>query len=254
MNKIIKFAIGASAAVAMLATATPAFAASISNPLFSNNQTAIDAQGGSTVNGTFTLTVGPGETCEWFRTQADPSQPFKDASVGGTLGFQEQVYTGIPFSVVAPPNTGTYYPTVQCAGNVGGNRAINGGDTNAGSVIWLSSTGLGTVRVVANASTDVPEGTTPPGWNASDWAAFQQWKNSQNSTPAPSSKCAILTTKLAGTVDNAYSAANKVLQGFLISEGFDYKMPALSAGASFGYKGDQTRSAVEAFKTANSCN
>ena len=126
-----------------------ASAATISNPLFSNGQTDIDATGGSTVSGTFTLTVGAGEVCEVLRTQSDPSQPFVDTSVGSQLGYQEQVYVGVPFSVKVPPNTGTYFPTVQCAGAFGGNRAINGGDTVAPSIISLPSTGLGTVRVVA---------------------------------------------------------------------------------------------------------
>lgn len=141
------------ATAALLLSATPAFAASISNPLFSNGQTTIDATGGATVSGTFTLTVGPGEVVEWLRTQSDPSQPFVDTSVGGTLGYQEQVYTGIPFSVKVPPNTGTYYPTVQGAGAFGGNRAINGGDSVFPSSIYLSSSALGTIRVVANGST-----------------------------------------------------------------------------------------------------
>lgn len=144
MNKIILSVLAA----ATLLVPSASFAASISNPLFSNGQTAIDATGGSTVSGTFTLTVGNNEVIEWLRTQSDPSQPFVDTSVGGTLGYQEQVYTGIPFSVKVPPNTGTYYPTVQGAGIFMGNRAINGADN-----VVLGSTGLGTVRVVANGST-----------------------------------------------------------------------------------------------------
>lgn len=135
-------------AVAAMILPVAASAATISNPLFSNGQSSIDATGGSTVSGTFTLTVGTGEVVEWLRTQSDPSQPFVDTSVGGNLGYQEQVYTGIPFSVKVPPNTGTYYPTVQGAGIYGGGRSINGADN-----VVLGSTGLGAVRVVANGST-----------------------------------------------------------------------------------------------------
>lgn len=135
-------------AVAAMILPVAASAATISNPLFSNGQTSIDATGGSTVSGTFTLTVGTGEVVEWLRTQSDPSQPFVDTNVGGNLGYQEQVYTGIPFSVKVPPNTGTYYPTVQGAGIYGGGRSINGADN-----VVLGSTGLGAVRVVANGST-----------------------------------------------------------------------------------------------------
>lgn len=135
-------------AVAAMILPVAASAATISNPLFSNGQTSIDAQGGSTVSGTFTLTVTNGEVVEWLRTQSDPSQPFVDTSVGGALGMQEQTYPNVPFSVKVPPNTTTVYPTVQAAGIYGGGRAINGGDG-----VVMGTTNLGTVRVVANGST-----------------------------------------------------------------------------------------------------
>jgi hypothetical protein len=84
MNKLATALLGAALALSPVV----ASAASISNPLFSNGQTSIDATGGSTVNGTFTLTVGPGEVVEWLRVQSDPSQPFVDTSIGGQLGWK----------------------------------------------------------------------------------------------------------------------------------------------------------------------
>lgn len=139
-------------AAAAMILPVAASAATISNPLFSTGQTSIDAAGGSTVSGTFTLTVGAGEVVEFLRTQSDPSQPFVDTSVGGALGYQEQVYTNVPFSVKVPPNTGTFFPTVQGAGIFGGGRSINGGDS-----VNFGPTGLGTVRVTANNSTSSSE-------------------------------------------------------------------------------------------------
>lgn len=241
MNKLIKFAVTAGV-IAPALLASSAFAASISNPLFSNGQTTIDAAGNSTVSGTYTLTVGAGEVVEWVRTQAD-TMPFTDTSVGGPLGLQEGVYTNQPFSAKVSPNTGSYNVNIQTAGIFMGNRAINGGDSVNGS------NSLGTVRVVAGASTgsDVPSGIPQ-----SVWDKFLAWM-SGSTTPAPSSKCADLTTKLVGTTDNQYSDANASLQGFLIAANAN-SIPALKAGASFGYKGDQTRSAVISFKAANQCN
>ena len=237
-----------------------AFAASISNPLFSNGQTEIDATGGSTVSGTFTLTVGAGEVCEVLRTQSDPSQPFTDTSVGGQLGYQEQVYIGVPFSVKAPPNTGTYFPTVQCAGAFGGSRAINGGDTVAPSTISLPSTGLGTVRVVASGSSSSSSGSTGFfGWTFDDLmkkieqltsqlicvqTEGMQWNDSVKAcvskpvppAPAKPAYCA----GLAGYQYLSYGMTGPTVstfQNFLMANGF-----SIAAGATGNYF-DQTASA-----------
>lgn len=69
--------------------------------------------------------------------------------------------------------------------------------------------------------------------------------------PAPSTACATLNTKLLGTMDNTYNSANVMLQGYLLSEG--ESIPALAAGASFGYKGPQTNAALSHFKAAHQC-
>ncbi len=70
-------------------------------------------------------------------------------------------------------------------------------------------------------------------------------------TPTASVKCAAVNAKLLGTVDNTYNNANVMLQGYLLSEGMS--IPALAAGASFGYKGPQTNAALSQFKSANQC-
>lgn len=243
MKKLISFVLGAS----MFLMAAPAFAATISNPLFSNGQTSIDATGSATVSGTFTLTVGPGEVIEWLRTQSDPSMPFVDTSVGGTLGYQEQVYTNVPFSVKVPPNTGTFYPTVQGAGTFGGNRSINGGDN-----VNFGATNLGTVRVVASASAS--SDSAPSGIPADVWAKFMAWiSGSGSTTPAPTvnPKCAALSAKMSAGMYGTVVPGNVVLQGYLLSEGAS--IPALAAGASFGFWGPQTQNAINVLKASNSC-
>ncbi len=222
-------------------------AASISDARFSNNQTNIDATGGTTVNGTFTLTVGTGEVVEWFRS-LPAGNPFTEASVGGQLGYQEGVYTNVPFSVKTPPNTGTYNIDVQGAGIYGGNRAINGGDN-----VVLGATSVGTVRVVANGSTDVG-GSTGGVFGFSSFADFMAAIKAAMTPPAPtvSPACAAYAQANAGTEVNVYSDANVRLQGFLLSQGAS--IPALKAGASFGFDGPQTQAAVAWFQGLNHCN
>lgn len=243
MNKLIKFAL----AVAVVALPFAASAATISNPVFSNGDTTISGTGGSTVSGTFTLTVGSTEAVEFVRTQSDPSQPFVDTSVMGDKGYQEGTYTNVPFTVKLPPNTGTYYPNVQTAGIWGGIRSISGGDSvNAGPV------NLGTIRVVASGSTS----STPSGIPDSVWEKFLAWMNgSTGSTtppPAVNPKCAALAIKLAGAMPGTKTNGNAVLQGYLIGEGAS--IPALAAGAAYGFYGNQTANAVAWFKSVNSCN
>lgn len=247
--------LGALAALSMLAVATPAFAATISNPLFSNGQTSIDATGGATVSGTFTLTVGPGEVVEWLRTQSDPSQPFVDTSVGGQLGYQEQVYTNVPFSVKVPPNTGTFNPTVQGSGIFGGARAINGGDS-----VVLGATNLGSVRVVANAST-VGTSSDVPVWQAAIDALTAQIAaiaklivpGSGNTTPAPSSMCAEFNGDVSGLYQGSTGDGVAKLQAFLLSKNPNAIPLIRSGAATYGYFGPQTAGAVATFRSGNGC-
>ncbi len=244
MNKLIKLAVSA-AIVAPFLLGAVASAATISNPLFSNGQTTIDANGGATVNGTFTLTVGTGEVVEWLRATPD-TYPFTDTSVGGTLGYQEGVYTNVPFSVKVPPNTGTYNITEQGAGIYGGNRSINGGDN-----VNTGPTNVGTVRVVANAESSTSVGT--------DNSVLAQILAALNALlhpatpPAPttSAVCTAYAQANVGTQLGVYNSANIRLQGFLLSQGAS--IPALAAGASFGFYGNQTAAAVAWFQGLNHC-
>lgn len=250
IKSVLGISLAAFVAIALaLVFALPASAASISNPLFSNGQTSVDATGGATVSGTFTLTVGPGEVVEWLRTQSDPSQPFVDTSVGGQLGYQEQVYTSVPFSVKVPPNTGTYSPTVQGSGIFGGSRAINGGDS-----VVFGPDALGTVRVVATggSSSDPVVAGSDDFWTklaATIAAIFKA------NTPAPtpvSTACQTLTAKLQGTQMGVTSTMNGQLQGFLISEGMS--IPLLQSNqAPFGFFGSQTNSAVMQYRSVHGC-
>lgn len=234
-----KFIIG-SLAVLSLFVAGTASAATISSPLFSNGQTSIDAQGGSTVSGTFTLTVGPGEVVEWLRTNAD-TMPFTDTSVGGTLGYQEGVYTNVPFSAKVSPNTGTYNVYEQGAGTFGGSRSINGGDN-----VVVGSTNLGTVRVVAEGGTSVG-GNDQPSWLAALMAAIASLKPTTPPAPVVPTICVELKQYSTGLSMGSTGSQVVSLQGFLLAKNPN-SIPLIRDGqAKFGYYGSQTHAAVMSY-------
>lgn len=244
MKKVIT--LGAVLAFSLLAST--ASAATISDAIFSNGDTTIDAQGNSTVSGTFTLQVGANEVCEVVRTQATP-EPFTDTQVGGTLGYQQGTYTNVPFSVRVSPNTGTYYPTVQCAGIWGGNHSIDGADN------VVATGNLGTIRVTANgSSSSTGVGSTDPLSSLTAMIAALVAKLTASTTPtAPvvSASCAAYAQANVGTMFGVKNDANVRLQGFLLSQGMS--IPALAAGAAFGFDGQQTEAARATFVNANHC-
>lgn len=229
-----------------LALALPvmSMAATFSNVQFNNGDVTISGQGGSTVQATFHVIVHANQVVEYIQTDVtgDNLAPV-DTSVGGELGLQEGTHD-VTLSIKLPPNTGTYSLNVKGAGIFGGVRSISGDDNVVGTASFSSS-----LRVVADSS-DSTTGSSMPAW-FSAWLKAMGFGNTPTPTPAPSTKCTELNTKLVGTVDNTYNDANIRLQGYLLSEGAS--IPALAAGASFGYKGPQTRAAVSWFQTMNHC-
>ncbi len=71
-------------------------------------------------------------------------------------------------------------------------------------------------------------------------------------TTNTSTACTQLNTLLAQASAGTRSTANSKLQGFLLFQG--ESIPALAAGASFGFFGTQTQNAVSMFELQNSCN
>lgn len=250
MKAITSLAVGA-----VLLLAGSASAATISDPLFSNGDTTIDALGNSSVNGTFTLQVGANEVCEVLRTQAAP-QAFVDTQVGGSLGYQQGTYTNVPFSVKVSPNTGTYYPTVQCAGIWGGNHSVDGADN------VVVSSNLGTIRVTAQGSGSVGSGGSSLDQLLAQiaaltaqvgcWSSGGTWANNQ-CTPKPAvnpvctSLAAFASFSFGMTGPNVVAAQNYIMAhgGFI---------PAIASGAaSPGYWGNQSAMALVQAKNANQC-
>ncbi len=234
-----------------LALALPVIgmAATFTNVQFSNGDVTISGQGNSTVQATFHILVPSGQVVEFVQTDiaGDNLAPV-DMSVGGDLGLQEGTHD-VTVSVKLPPNTGTYTLNVQGAGIYGGVRAISGNDNVVGSASFSSA-----IRVVGS-DTTTNTTATAGAFGFSSFGDFVTALKSAlgiSSAPASSGACATLSAKMSGTVRDTYNSANVKLQGYLLSEGAS--IPALEAGASFGFYGPQTASAVTWFKTVNSCN
>lgn len=126
--------------------------------------------------------------------------------------------------------------------NINDRIIVNIGNTNAGGSTGGGSGTVGNsvlaalmaqVSELAKAVAALAKPATPP-------------------APVPAGKCAVLATKLAGAMQNTTASGNIVLQGYLLSEGA--QIPALAAGAAFGFYGPQTSAAVSWFKSVNSCN
>lgn len=238
--------------LAFALVAGSANAATFSNVEFDNGDVTVQGTGGSTVNATFRVVVGANEVVEYIQTDVvgDNLAPV-DHEVGGVLGLQEGTHF-VDVSVKLPPNTGTYTLTVRGTGVYGGQRAIDGNSPVVGTATFN-----GALRVVSSGSTNVgsssPIDTIFAAFQAKIDSYFAKLAELTNpTTPAPTTtKCTALSEKLVGTVDNTYNDANVKLQGYLLSEGMS--IPALKAGASFGYKGVQTNSAIAQFKALNAC-
>ena len=242
MKKII----GLVAAVALLAGASVASAASFTNVEFDNGDVTVQGTGGQTVNVKIRVVVPAGEVVEQLETDVlgDSLSPVCEA-VGGSLGLQEGTHF-VTRAVKLPPNTGTYTLQVKGSGIYGAFSAIDCINNNVGTASFA-----GALKTVASGSAPVA-GNDQPSWLAALMAAIA---NLNKPAPAPtvSTACTTLAAKMVGAQYGVTNSANGKLQGFLIGEG--YNIPLLQANqAPFGFWGSQTQSAVLVFKTANSCN
>lgn len=250
LEKMKKFIVGSLAAAALLVAGT-ASAATFSNVQFDNNDVTISGQGGNTVNATFHVVVPANQVVENIQTDVigDNLAPVC-TSVGGDLGLQEGTHD-VTVQVKLPPNTGTYTLNVQGAGIYGGIRSIDCNDSVVGTGSFS-----GALRTVSTGS----DTTSGPSVGSADWmaqliaalkAALTPTAPTTPTTPAPSTLCAQLTNSMLGAQQNVYNSANVALQGFLLYQ--HQSIPALAAGASFGFWGPQTNLALMSFKAANSC-
>lgn len=239
----------------MVAMTMSASAASITNVEYSNGDVTIQGTAGQSVSGKVRVVVPVNEEVEFvqFDVISDSLAPHCESVGRLQEGTHFVNITGVKF----PPNTGSYALEVKTAGIFGGLAAIDCVSNVTGTQSFGAS-----VRTVGSA-TSVSGGSmfdtmqnqiTTLMAQIACMAAGSTWEANQcKAKPAPvtPTKCAALASKLMGTVDNAYNQANVMLQGYLLSEGAS--IPALQAGASFGYKGSQTNAAISMFKASNQC-
>ena len=240
MTKLKKI-VGVALALAMLALATPASAASITNVEFQNGQTTVEGLGGSTVTANFRVVVGAGEVVEQIQTDVigDSLAPVC-TSVGGELGLQQGTHS-VALPIKLPQNTGTHTLDVQGSGIFGGFRA----DDCVGDVVGSASFS-GALRVVSTSSSSSSTSTT------SQWDALMAMLTAliaKLNAPPPAPASSPLCTQFSTYSYLHYgSHGSQGLQTFLIQNG--YSIPA----GPTGYYGPQTASAVASFQAVNHCN
>lgn len=263
MNKLVTAVLG----IAMLAVATPAFAATVSSNAIFNGQTQVYGNAGSSADISFQVDVPAGQVLHAIRTKVDGQ-----ATVCTAIGpFEGAQTVDVPVSITLPPNTNNsgynliadlYYTdtlpqaeamtdNLACTSSVGGSH-VNLGAYNGGTVVNVLPTSGG--------STTTGTTSTSP-WQAAINALTAQiaaiaklvTPASGSTTPAPTTntKCAVLAQKMVGAAYGTRNSANIVLQGYLLSE--SEQIPALAAGSSFGLWLNQTQDAVNHFKSVNSC-
>jgi len=242
MTKIIGLAVGAS----LLLGAGVASAASITNIEFQNGDVAIQGTGGSTVTAKVRIVVGINEVVEKIQTDvlSDNLAPIC-VDVGGDKGLEEGTHF-VDLQVKLPPNTGTYTLAVQGSGVYGPLETV---DCTSNVVATASFSSA--LKVVSGSGGTVG-GSDKPSWlDALVASIIAAVKPTAPTPPVASTACSTLATKMVGTMDNTYNQANIMLQGYLLSEGMS--IPALAAGASFGYKSVQTNTALSQYKTMKGC-
>jgi hypothetical protein len=233
----------------------PAFAlaSTFSNVQFGNGDVTISGQGGSTVSATFHVIVPANQVVENIQTDvlSDNLAPVC-TSVGGDLGLQEGTHD-VTIAVKLPPNTGTYTLEVRGAGIFGGIRSIDCNDNQNGTASFS-----GALRTVDSNTTTTGSGSSTSAIDTLT-ALVAQLAAQVNAiihpvtppVPTTSAACTAYAQANAGALMGMKNDANVRLQGFLLSQGAS--IPALAAGASFGFYGPQTMQAVAWFQSMNHC-
>lgn len=249
-------------ATAALLVAPTAFAATVTSNAIFDGQTQVYGNAGQSVQTDFQVDIPAGQVLHAIRTKVD-SQPTVCTEVGPFEGAQ---VADVDTNITLPPNTNNggyslvadlYYtdtlPQAQamtgdlaCTSSVGGSH-VNTGAYNGGTVVNVLPT--------SGSSTG---GT---GTDASQWSVILQSLQAilaQLTTPATttppvvvSSACSQLAQAMVGTQFGVSNSANIALQGFLLFQ--HQSIPALAAGAAFGFEGQQTLAALSSFKMQNNC-
>lgn len=266
MNNIIKFAVGA-AIVAPALIASSAFAAtSITFLTFPNSGPNATIEAGASVDTKVTFDLTANSELESLSLQIVDN-------AGNNIGMPETCFD-VSDRVVA--GTFTRVGTFDTTGGTEGTFGIRvrgygvpgpGTDNNCGGTVndnqyfpnRLTLTESQNTGNNANNTGGGPGGNTGSGGLAGQIGAltdlFKAWIAAQTkptTPPATSAACSAYAQANGGTQMGVYNDANVRLQGFLLSQGAS--IPALKAGASFGFYGPQTQAAVAWFQGMNHCN
>lgn len=268
MNKLIGFSVGAAT---LLAFAAPTFAASVTSQAIFDGQTQVYGNAGTSVQATFQIDIPAGQVLHAIRTKTD-SQPTVCTAVGPFEGAQ---VVDVTTNITLPPNTNNggyslvadlYYTDtlpqaeamtgdLACTSSVGGAH-VNTSAYNGGTVVNVLPSGGDTGNTGSTSNLDALTALVA-NLAAQIQLILHPATSTGTGTPTPvSTACTAFTAAMQGTVQGQSQkwdgAPNVKLQGFLLSQG--ESIPALAAGASFGFYGVQTSAAVAAFNASNHCN
>lgn len=219
-------------------------AATVTDVTFEDDESSIKVAPNATIDAELRIVVPSGEEVEFVETDFD-----NDNRSPKCVDLNKRLLEGthyVDVSIKAPKDRATFDLDVDTFGLAG---VANAGDCS-GSFQNGSDSFNNVVRVSGDADEDVGNDGELSSLLAQVKALAEIVKN-LTSGGSSTGKCPALNAKLVGTMDNTYNDANVKLQGYLLSEGAS--IPALKAGASFGYKGAQTNAAVSWFKSTNGC-
>lgn len=259
MNTVLKgLAVGAA-----LLVAAPAFAATVSSQaVFPSGQTQVYGNGGSTVTTNFQVHVLAGEVLHAIRTKVDgqatvctPVGPFEGdqtVTVSPNITLPPNSNTG-GYSLIADLFTTDTMPQAQAMSDV----SLACSSAGSGAHVFTAAYNGSTVVNVLPTSGGSGSGSSPSNADlqaliAALTAQIQALQHPATPAPTPASTlCSQLANAMTGAQMGVYNNANQALQGFLLYQ--HMSIPALAAGASFGFFGQQTSAALSSFRSQNGC-
>ncbi len=231
MKKIISVL----AVAAFLATAGVASAANISSATFNGIDTVYGTPG-STKSATLRMEVSSGEAVRAIRVDfSNDAEPWKCVDVSDIKGEDiKDINVSVKFPLETGDDTVSFTPLYTNHQNNGFPFGCGSGDLNQGG---SASADVNVVPSTNNDGDDLGNDPAP--------------------APVVPSKCAVLAEKMAGAVRGTgqyyFGSPNGKLQAFLLDQGFNIPWLTDGSGTRYGFYGDQTASALQSFKTANSC-
>lgn len=253
MNKLLKFAIGATI-VAPFLMAGVAAAATIPATTVFDGQSDVWGTAGQSVQATFRVNIPAGEVVHAIRTKVDAQ-----ATVCTPIGpFEGAQNVDVNVNITLPPNTNnvgySFVADLYRTTTMAQAEALTGNLACTGTVDTAAYNGGTVVNVVPlSGPNNTANSPAPSSWEASIAALTAQLTALQGLFAQLTTVVASLGPKpiCAGLTQYNYLSQGMSgaagLQSFLIANG-----QSIPAGAT-GYFGNQTAGALNGFKSANHC-